>query len=404
MSITGILVIFFIIISAFFSASETALFSLGKMRLRRLQDKFSSAKIIKYLLKKPAHLLSTIVFGNMLVNIGLASLSAVFFVNIFKEKGIFFSIFFSGVIILFLGEIFPKILSIYTAERFSLICAPILNIFSKIFFPIVFILKYLSTGLTSLFVHHKKNILFTEEELKTALYLGKKEGAISEAEEEMISCVLKFKDTSASQIMTPRVEVKAIDIDSTSLEVKSTLKKEMHSKFPVYKESMDNIKGILYSKDVFLNPDKDWKIFIREPIFIPESKKIDDILTEFIKRKERIAVVLDEYGGTSGIITFEDIVEEIFGELYDEYEFPQEILQEIGPKTYRVFAKAPIKTVNLELNINLPEGEDTIAGFILNYLERIPQEGEKFLFSNNIEFIIERATRRRLLSVIVKLL
>ncbi len=402
MWLIGILFGLFIVLSAFFSASETALFSLGRSRLRRLKDQFPQGKNIQRLLKNPSHLLATIVFSNILVNIGLTSLTTVLFVGLFKDKGVVFSILISGVVILFFGEIFPKTLAIYTSENFSLICAPVISFLSAAFSPLIFILKKISTGLASLFIRHKKNLSLTEEELKTALSLGRKEGAISEAEEEMISYVLKFKDTKAAQIMTPRVEVRAIDIDSSPEEVKLFLRRERHSKFPVYKESMDNIKGILYSKDVFLNTEKDWKIFIKEPIFIPESKKIDDILTEFIKKEERIAVVLDEYGGTSGIVTFEDIVEEIFGELYDEYEFPQEVIKEIAPKTYRVFAKTPIKTLNLELNINLPEEEDTLAGFILSHLEKIPQEGEKFIFGK-VEFLIERATRRRLLSAIIKL-
>jgi len=403
MWLIGILFGLFIIFSAFFSASETALFSLGRSRLRRLKDQFPQGKNVHRLLKNPSHLLATIVFSNILVNIGLSSLATVLFVKLFRDKGVVFSILISGVVILFFGEIFPKTLAIYTSEKFSLICAPVISFLSVAFSPLIIILKKISAGLASLFIGHKKSLFLTEEELKTALSLGRKEGAISEAEEEMISYVLKFKDTKAAQIMTPRVEVKAIDIESSLEEVKAFLKKERHSKFPVYKESMDNIKGILYSKDVFLNADKDWKIFIKDPMFIPESKKIDDILTEFIKKEERIAVVLDEYGGTSGIVTLEDIVEEIFGELYDEYEFPQEVIKEIAPNTYRVFAKTPIKTLNLELNINLPEEEDTLAGFILSHLERIPQEGEKFVFGK-VEFIIERATRRRLLSAIIKLI
>ena len=246
-------------------------------------------------------------------------------------------------------------------------------------------------------------VAFTEEELKTAILLGKKEGAISEAEEEMISYLLKFKDTSASQIMTHRTYLKALDLEDPQEEIIKILKKERHSKFPVYKESLDNISGLLYSKDVFLNPDKDWRELLREPVFVPESKKIDDILTVLIKRNERIVIVLDEYGGTAGIVTFEDIVEEIFGEIYDEYELPEELVEKIGDKTYRVFGKTPIKTINLELDVNLSEEEDTIAGFLLSRLERIPEAGEKFKFEG-LEFEIGKASRKRLLSIKIRIL
>ena len=201
--------------------------------------------------------------------------------------------------------------------------------------------------------------------------------------------------------MTPRIDVKAIDMEDSQQEVLKTLKKERHSKFPVYEESMDNVKGILYSKEVFLNPDKNFKDYLREPIFVPESKKIDDILTVFIKHNERIAVVLDEYGGTAGIVTFEDIVEEIFGEIYDEYESSQELIEKLDTLTYRVFGKTSIKTINLELEAHFPEEEDTIAGFLLSKLERIPHAGETFSFLG-YEFTIERASRKRLLSIRIK--
>lgn len=397
-----IVILIFIVFSAFFSASETAIFSLSATRLRRMQTQNKNVKKLKYLLKRPSFLLSTIVFGNMLVNVGLASISTILFVSVFPQKGIFISIIFSGSIILFFGEVFPKTLSIYLAEKISLFSAPILEVISNIFYPVILYLQKISEVISNLFLNKsKKPESFTEDELKTAILLGKKEGAISEVEEELISYVLKFKDTQASQIITPRIDVKAINIEDSHDEVIKSLKEERHSKFPVYEESMDNIKGILYSKDVFLNPDKDFKVALREAIFVPESKKIDDILTILIKQNERIVIVLDEYGGTTGIVTFEDIVEEIFGEIYDEYELTQELVEKIGDNKYRLFGKVSIKTVNIELNLAIPEDEDTIAGFLLSQLERIPRPGESFEFFG-YKFIIERASRKRLISIVLK--
>ncbi len=398
-----IYIVIFIIFSAFFSSSETAIFSLSSTRLKRMQTKGAKAKRLKYLLDRPSYLLSIIVFGNMLVNIGLASLSTAMFVDYFGEKGIIFSIIFSGIIILFLGEIFPKTFAIYLAEPISIFSVSILGFLSRLFNPIIVLLQKSSDYISFFFLKQKKKSgFFTEEELKTALFLGKEQGVISEAEEEMITYLLKFKDTSASQIITPRVEVEAIGAQSSREEVLTILKKEIHSKFPVYKDSMDNIVGILYSRDVFLNPDKDWRLFLKEPILVPESRKIDDILTVFIKNNERIAVVLDEYGGTAGIVTFEDIVEEIFGEIYDEYEFPQKIIEKINEDTYKISGHAPVKTINLELSLSLPEKEDTIAGLLLAELERIPLSKERFnLFG--YEFIIDTASRKRLLSIILKI-
>ena len=402
MVINIIAIISFIAFSAFFSAAETAVFSLNSTRLKRMYARIHSAGRLKRLLKNPDYLLSTIVFGNMLVNIGLASLSTALFVRLFKTEGIIFSIIFSGVIILFLGEVFPKIMAIYLAEKWAIIFAFPLDILSKLFFPVVIFLQKISETLASVFISRRRLSPFTKEELRTALSVGHKAGAISAAEEEMISYVLRFKDTSARQIMTPRVEIGAVDENSSYSRMLCTLKNARHSKLPVFKGSLDNIRGVLYSKEIFLNPGKDWHKFIREPIFVPQSKKIDDILTIFTKHKERVAIVLDEYGGTAGIVTFEDIAEEIFGEIYDEYEVPRELIREIGKNTYRVFAPAAIKNLNSQLRINLPETEDTLAGFVLSYLERIPRPKEEFNYGD-IKFIVEQVTRKRLLSVIVKL-
>jgi putative hemolysin len=229
----------------------------------------------------------------------------------------------------------------------------------------------------------------------------------------MISHVLEFKETQASEILTARIDIDGIDSDLSQAEVMNILRNKKHSKFPVYEGSLDNITGILYAKDIFLNSDRDYHEFLHEPVFVPESKGIDDILKLFLEEKKRVAVVLDEYGGTEGLITLEDVVEEIFGELYDEFEIPQEHLEKIADKKWKVYGKTSIKAFNLGVEACLPEEEDTIAGFLLSRLERIPRSGETFGFElpivcskgealrRKVDFFIERATARRIVSVIV---
>lgn len=404
MAVNIVILVVFILLSAFFSGAETAIFSLGLSRIRRLNQDSKNVRKLKRLLKKPGYLLATIVFGNMLVNIGLSSFNTTFFVQIFQEKGALFSILFSGIVILFFGEIFPKSIAINAAARLAVFSAPVLIFIEKIFSPFLHGIQRLSEKLSSLVTTRKKaETAVTEDELKTALLLGKKDGVITEAEEDMIFHLLKFKETAASQIVTHRMDLKGIDYDMSQEEVLNFLKEFRHSKFPVYKESIDHINGILYAKDVFLNPTQDWKLSVREAFFVPEAKKIDDILKEFIATEKRIAVVLDEYGGTLGVLSFEDIVEEIFGEIYDEYEKEQELVIEIGKDKYRVSGKTPVKTVNLEMDINLPEDEeDTIAGFLISRLERIPEVDEKFKI-DGVNFYIERASRKRLISIIISL-
>jgi putative hemolysin len=344
-----------------------------------------------------------------LVNIGIASLSTAFFVKTLGlgPNGLLFAIILSGVLILFLGEIFPKTFAIHTAERAALIFSPVLGIFSKIFSPIIIVIERIVGHFSSFIIRKPRIHTLSDEEFKAALLLGKKGGEISEAEEEMISYVLEFKETQASEIVTARIDIKGIDNELSQDEVVEVLRKEKHSKFPVYRDSLDNIIGVLYAKDVFLNPKKDYHQFLHEPIFIPESMGIDDILKLFSQKKERMAIVLDEYGGTEGLVTVEDIVEEIFGEIYDEFETPQEPIETIDKSHWRVYGKTPIKTVNLELDIDLPEEEDTIAGFLLSKMERIPKPQEKLKFTNgdgkNIEFTIERATVRRIVSIILEI-
>jgi putative hemolysin len=232
--------------------------------------------------------------------------------------------------------------------------------------------------------------------------LSRRAGHISAGEEGMINYVLEFKDTWVSEIVTPRIEVHGIDAKRSRQEVIEILKETKHSKFPVYEGSLDNIIGVIHAKDVFLNPGKDYHQFLRDPILVPESKRIDDLLKTFIEKNERIAVVVDEYGGTTGVVTLEDIEEEIFGEIYDEFETPKAYIEKIAERTWRVHGKAPVKTVNLELKLDLPQAENTLAGFLLSFIGKIPRPGEQCVF-NNITFTIEKATAKKITSVIIAL-
>ncbi|MFH1772169.1 MAG: hemolysin family protein [Candidatus Omnitrophota bacterium] len=386
--------------SSFFSASETALFSLSKVNLRRLKERYPRAKTIGNLLRNPTGLLSVIVFGNMLVNIAISSLSTALFVEKFGKWGFITAIVSSGTLILFFGEILPKSIAIYAAEKVSLRCAGALAVFSKISYWAIYVIGKIVDYFSAFIIRCSRRKGLSDDELKIALLLSRDQGQISEAEEEIISNVLEFKDTWVSEILTARIDIKGIDITLDQKDTINYLKEAKHSKVPVYEGSLDKIVGILYAKDLFLNPGQDYHKLMRKPFFVPESKRIDDVLKEFLDTGERIAVVLDEYGGTEGIVTLEDIEEEIFGEVYDEFETPRELIEKIHDFIYRVYGKTPIKTVNLELDLDLPEDEDTVAGFLLSAMEKIPKPKEKFEFKN-AEFIIERATARRVVSVLL---
>lgn len=367
-----------------------------------MADKYPKGRVVKSLLRQPTRLLSAIVFGNSLVNIGLSSLATAICVQTWGNKGFFIAVLASGTLILFLGEIFPKTIAVYVAEKVSLSLAPILSVFSKVFYPFIIIIEKVVKFFLSLIIRKPKKSTLNDEEFKAALFLSKKDGQISAQEEEMISYVLEFKDTQASEILTARIDIQGIDTSLAQKDVIAILRKQKHSKFPVFEGSLDNIVGILYAKDIFLDPDRDYHEFLRKPMLIPKSKGIDDILKLFLEMGERVAIVLDEYGGTEGLITAEDIIEEIFGEIYDEFESVQEPIEKIDQRKYRVYGKTNIKTVNLELDLSLPEEEDTIAGFLLSQMEKIPKSGDRLKFKN-VEFIIERATARRIVSVILEM-
>lgn len=395
------LFLIFIVFSAFFSASETALFSLSSLKLRRLQDASRRGHTVKALLKRPTHLLSTIVFGNMLVNIALSSLSTAVFVSRWGESGLALAIVLSGTLILFFGEVFPKNIAIYAADKLSLFSAAPLVVFSRIFAPFIVLIESVVAFFSSFVIRRGQVKVLSEEELKAALLLGRKDGQITKSEQRMISHLLEFKDTWASEILTARIDIKGIDIKFNQAEVFEFLRRHKHSRFPVYEESLDNIVGVLHAKKVFLNPAKDWRLFLQEPIFVPESKRIDDLLKLFLEKHQRIAVVLDEYGGTEGMVTLEDIEEEIFGEIYDEFETPGEVIMKVEDGAWRIYGKTPLKTVNLELGLDLPEEENNLAGFLLSQMEKIPRSGESFKWQG-LRFVIERATAKRITSVILR--
>jgi putative hemolysin len=401
--ITISIIVFFVLLgfSAFFSAAETAIFSLSPLKLNRLRQRYLQVKSIDALLSQPTRLLSTINFGNMLVNVGISSLVTMVFVSFLGNQGLILAILVSGIAILFFGDIFPKTIAIYLAEKVSLFCAPTLAVVAVIFLPFVVVIEKIVEFFSDFIIRLPKRPTGYGE-LKTAIVLSSKDGQISPQEAETISYVLEFKDTWTSQIMCHRMDINGIDSSLRQKDVLDYLRKQKHSKFPVYQGSLDNTIGIIYAKDVFLNPDKDYHSLMKPVFFIPENKKIDELLKLFLEKNERVAIVLDEYGGTEGLVTLEDIEEEIFGEIYDEFETPREHIEKIAPKTYRISGRAPIKIVNLDLNLELPEEQDTVAGFLLVLTGKIPQAQEKILFKN-LEFIVEKATAKRIISVVLKI-
>jgi putative hemolysin len=404
-----IILLSFIILSAFFSSAETALFSLSKLQLKKIQKEEEDnwrIKSISKLLDDPQRTLISILIGNMFVNIVASSLATYLAIKLIGNVGIGIA---SGImifIILIFGEIVPKSLAVANAENISKRVARPIEIISIglspliKFFKAIIIIHFYLFGKKS--IREKKEI--TEEDLITLIDAGKDEGVIEEEENEMIRNIFEFSDTMVKEVMIPRVDMAFISSDTTLGSILKLIKKMGHSRIPVYEETIDNIIGILYAKDLlgiyqqwYTSKEKfDLKEIIREAYFVPENKKIDELLDIFQKDRIQIAIAIDEYGGTAGLITMEDVVEEVVGEIIDEYDKEIKLFEIVGDNTVITDAIISIEKINEILNIEIPEnGFETLGGFIYDLLGRVPEKDEKIKYQN-CQIIIEQVIKNRI--------
>jgi putative hemolysin len=401
----------FLILSAFFSGAETALFSLNKLQLKKMQkeeDNWQVKSIIR-ILGDPQKTLISILIGNMFVNIAASSLATYLAIKLFGNVGVGIS---SGImvfLILVFGEVVPKSLAIANAEKISKIVARPIEIISSFLFPLIKFFKMLINIL--FYLSGKKNIRegkeITEEDLITLINISKDEGAIEEEEKKMIRNIFEFGDTVVKEIMVPRVDMACLSSNTNISLALDLIKKFGHSRIPVYGKTIDNIIGILYAKDLlavykqwYNSKEKfDFKKIIRRVYFVPENKKIDDLLDIFQRDKIQIAIAIDEYGGTAGLVTMEDVVEEIVGEIVDEYDKEIKLYERINNNTVIVDGIISIDRINEILNIEIPEnGFETLGGFIFDLIGRIPKNGEKMKYKN-IQLIVEEVKKNRIKKV-----
>ena len=399
--IIGVLLFF----SALFSASETALVSLDSIKIKRMQKQNKDTKYLQGLLGEPIRFLTTILIGKMVVNISLSAMLASVLIKALGAKGLAVSIGSATFLLLIFGEITPKTFAIKKPDLFSYSIARPLEIFARIIFPVRYIFTYISNIIIkTLGIRLDKESPLSSEELKSILELSHRHGVVKENEKEMIRSVLELTKADVQSIMTPRPDIKALSIDKSQKEALEFLKNIQYSKVPIYKDTIDNITGILYAKDLFFSPERDFRTLSRPAIFVPETKKIDELLKDFESQKSKIAIVVDEYGNTYGLVTWEDILEEIVGEIYDEFETKEHFIEKLDEKTFRISGKSPVDLVREELNISIPKGDyDTIAGYMLFLFEKIPQEGEIFK-KGKLSFCIEQLVARRIKSIILKML
>ncbi|MDI7815362.1 HlyC/CorC family transporter [Clostridioides difficile] len=400
-------IIFLIVLlmgSAFFSASETALMSLSKIRIRYMQDEgVKGAKLVSSLIESPNKLLSSILVGNNVVNIAATSISTSLFIGLMGEKGVALATAVMTVLVLIFGEITPKTIAASNSEKVSLLVSKPIKVIIFILRPIVWIFNIITSVIFKLFGITNKGAksFITEEELKTMVNVSHEEGVLEMEEREIINNVFEFGDMQAKNAMIQRIDMVAIDMEDSYDEIIQVFKTEKLSRMPVYEETIDDIVGILNIKDIIFLSDEevesfDIKNYMREPFFTYEFKKITQLLEEMKLEKSQMAIVVDEYGGTSGLLTIEDLVEVIVGDIEDEYDEEEDEIQVIKEDEYIVDGSTKIGDVNELIGVNLESEEfDSIGGFIIGHLSRLPEENE-VIEVDNIRFCIESIEKNRI--------
>lgn len=399
----AIVLIIFLSFSAIFSAAETALMSLSKIRVRQMvENKEKGAERINKLLSNPSRLLSAILIGNNIVNIGASALLTSLAIDYFGNRGVGIATGVMTLLILIFGEITPKSLAAQNSEKISLRLAGLINLVIIIFSPIIFILTRITNFLVKL-MGGEVNIdqpFITHEELKTIVNVSHKEGILEGEEKEMIYNVFDFSDSQAKDVMVPRTDMIAIDIELPYEEIIEIFKQEQYSRIPVYEDTIDNIIGILYVKDLlFLQNNRDkfeFKKYLREPHFTYEFKSTKQLFEEMRTNRIHMAIVLDEYGGTEGVVTIEDLVEEIVGEIEDEYDKEINEIEVIKEDEYLVYGNVRIDAINDLIGTNIEsEDFDSIGGFIIGVLGNFPETGEVIEY-DHIKFVVEKVNRNKI--------
>lgn len=390
---TVYLVIFIVclLLSAFFSSSETAFTALQRIRVEHLvSTKVPGAARIARMMRHPEKLLSAILTGNNLVNTTAAVLATVLAVSVWGEHGILIATIGVTIILLIFCETTPKIIAAHNAERTAIRLARPVEVAQAVFTPAVLALSSIASRLSKMAGGEPvPRSLVSGEEIRTMISVGHKEGTVEEAEAEMLHNVFDFGDRPVREVMVPRPEVVAIAQGSTVADFLALYAKSPLSRFPVYEENMDNVVGILSIKDVLMalakgTIDNQSAIddLIRPSYFTPETKRINELFAEMRDNNYRMAVIVDEYGGTAGVVSLSRLVEEIVGQVGDELASVEKEYEAINEYTFQVDGSMRTDEANEEMELELPEGEDyeTVAGFILNLLGHIPKRGEQLKY------------------------
>ena len=396
-----------IFLSALFSSAETAFLSTNKIRLRNLQEEGEKkADLVLFMLDNQNKLISALLVGNNIVNIGSSALATKMATEAFGNAGVGIATGIMTLLVLVFGEVIPKNLAAAHAETWAMFIAPFIRLVSFVLTPVVFLL----TKLSDFVVHFSKSDdeedpTITEDEFKILVNVGQEEGVLDESESEMINSIFEFDETVVKAIMVPRIDIVAVDVEDSINEALRIIVDGGHSRIPAYEESIDNIVGILYAKDIFAHLDADFdtmkvKELLRPAYYIPETKKVSDLLNELRLKKVHMAIILDEYGGTNGVVTIEDLIEEIIGDIQDEYDVEDDLIVMHGEDHLVADARAPIGDVEDAFDVELDEEiledseADTIGGLAFEHLGGIPAVGDEVTVGRFLIRIVDVSGRR----------
>ena len=398
-----------ILLSAFFSSAETALSTVNRVRIRTLAEEGNKRAIkVNQVLEKYSKMLSTILIGNNIVNLSASALATTLAIQISLPVGIVTGIL--TVVVLLCGEIIPKTWAMTSSEKISLTYCNIIYGLMQLLTPVIFVVDKLANGI--LFLLHidpnQKGNAMTEAELRTYVDVSHEDGVIESEEREMIYNVFDFSDAQAKDIMIPRINMVTVSIDDNYQDVLAVFRESMYTRLPVYQDDNDNIVGFINIKDFILTENEaDFSIknIIRNAHYTYEFKKVADLLYELREKTTSVTFVLNEYGATVGMITLEDLLEEIVGEIRDEYDEDEaELIQKVGERTWLVEGSMKLDDINHELGTNLDsEDYDSIGGLIIECLDRLPEDNEEVTLPNGIHLKVQGIDQNRIVKVLMTL-
>jgi putative hemolysin len=407
-----LLLLILLCLSGSFSGSETAFFSLSPYQIEKLVLKNPKKGIkIRKLLNSPRSLLITILIGNEFVNVSISSISAGIVIHLLGQETPWINIIIVLPILLLFGEITPKTIAIYNNEKFSSLAVTPLSFFKSMISPLRWLIKQISDKVVNLFVKEssRKESILTEDIVKTIVEDGEKEGILDDLEKKYIFKIFDFGDTTIDEVMTPHSNLFCLPYEMPLKEMILKIKQHHYSKVPIYKNNRDNIIGILFATDLIglskqeIEDSKNTlNKILREPYFAPANKRADELFRTFQRKKMSFAIVLDEYGGIQGLVTMEDLLEQIFGDISDEYEKEKKHHQKINPSTFKVKANMPLEKFNKLIGADIKSKEmDTIGGFLFSLFGELPKENMKIKF-NDLLFTVNKITKNRIDSITVK--